>query len=121
VTECQSPAPEPSPESVRRSLRALADGSASSRPSPASANAEYDPERLRQIVEDAEHAVSCAEAAAAFLLDGRLAALDDAVTTLGNTVTTAEHHGLDGLADRGRRARAILRDLDAALVGDIER
>ncbi|MFD1597470.1 hypothetical protein [Halobellus rarus] len=110
MTECQSPAPEPSPESVRRSLRSLAEGSAPRRSSTAPASAGSDPGPLEEVVEDAERAVSCAVAAAAFLLDVGLNALDDAVTA-------AERCGHDQVAQRGRRSRAILRDLDAALSG----
>ncbi|QCC48271.1 hypothetical protein [Halobellus limi] len=110
MTDCQSAASEPSPESVRRSLRALAEGSAPRGPSPDPASARHDPERLRAVVEDAERAVSCAAAASAFLLDGRLA-------TLGDAVTTAERCGHEQVARRGRRARAILRDLDTAVSG----
>jgi len=114
VTECQATTSEPSPESVRRSLRALVDESAPRRPLTDSTSTDCDSERLEAAVEDAERAVSRAEAAAAFLLDGRLATLDEAIMT-------AERRGSERLTQRGRRARAVLRNLDAALVGNAER
>ena len=148
MTESQPAAPEPSPESVRRSLRALAngstsaaettpadgsppadestsaDGAASPHTSSGTGTAGRDADRLEsdlgdgegpvadaeRTVDDAERAVSCARTAGDFLLGGGRAALDDAVAT-------AARRGSPRLAQRGRRARAVLRDLDAALTG----
>jgi len=87
---------EPSPESVRRSLRALTDGSAPARPSPTAPGPgrEADGPEIRladaevvvanlgdaeDVISDAESAVSCACAGANFVAAGRLSALDAAV------------------------------------------
>mgnify|MGYP007099778651 CR=1 FL=1 len=99
---------QPSPDAVRRSLRALADGSAPPRdPSDACDATATSP---GSIVRDAERAVRCAHEAASFLSAGRLAELDRAVAR-------AARRGDDTVADRGRTARESLRRLDAALEG----
>jgi len=101
---------DPHPESVRRSLRALADGSAPSARS-STARPIDDRDRVDATVRDAEAATSCARAAATFLRNGQLPELDAAVRA-------AERHGWTGLSQNGRRTLATLRRLDAALRGD---
>lgn len=101
----------PRPDEVRRSLRALADGSASPRdpvdgPAPPEIGS-ADPE---SVVADAERAARCAREAASFLSAGRLPELDRAVAT-------AARRDEDDIAARGRAARESLRRLDAALRG----
>jgi hypothetical protein len=113
---------QPSPDAVRRSLRALADGSTPGRPqdfpdtgpgdtasSPPATSIETTfrppPEA---VVRDAERATADAQAAAAFLSTERLPQLDAAITT-------AAARGDDESADRGRAAKRSLRRLDAAL------
>ncbi|WP_299330465.1 hypothetical protein [Haloplanus sp.] len=100
----------PRPDEVRRSLRALADGSASPQPAdgPTSHDAvSVDPDA---VVADAERAADSAREAASFLSAGRLPELDRAVAT-------AARRDEDDIAARGRAARESLRRLDAALRG----
>jgi len=111
VTDRSSPSDAPGPEQVRRSLRALADGSAPPRGpnggTTASAVTSIVP---KSTVDDAERAVQYACEAASFLSADRLPELDRAIAT-------AARRGDDGLAARGRRARKSLRRLDAAVDG----
>lgn len=115
--------PATSTESVRQSLRALADGTSPERAAPALEDAERESvgveresaERVvgdaeRRVVGDAERVVTCAREAAAFLADGRLADLEAAVAT-------AARRDAEDLERRGRRAQAELSRLDAALCG----
>jgi len=102
----------PRPDDVRRSLRALADGSAPRR-DPTDGTSDPGPSQSPSpdaVVRDAERAARCARDAVAFLSAGRLPDLDRAVAT-------AARRGDDDLADRGRAARASLRRLDDALEG----
>lgn len=109
----RSPDPDaPRPDAVRRSLRALATGSASrggsqrdgaTAPDAATATPE-------SVVRDAERAADAAREAAAFVSAGRLPELDRAVAT-------AARRDEDDIAARGRTARESLRRLDAALRG----
>ena len=103
---------EPRPDAVRRSLRALAEGSASQRGSSAEETAPSDAASARpeSVVDDAERAVRSAREAAAFLSAGHLPELDRAVAA-------AARGGDDGVAARGRVALESLRRLDAALNG----
>ncbi|WP_336022051.1 hypothetical protein [Halobellus salinisoli] len=107
MVERTAPITDSSPESVRRSLRALADGSAPSE-RPSTSHVTDDRERVTAVVRDGDEATSCARAAVAFLLDGRLDELDAAVAA-------AERERWVEIARRGRRARATLRALDLAL------
>jgi hypothetical protein len=108
----RSPGTPPRPETVRRSLRALAAGSAPSRDGTAGSN--Y-PDGLsvppESVVVDAERAVRCARDAASFLSAGRLPELDRAIAA-------AARRGDDDVAARGRAARRSLRRLADALNGD---
>ena len=118
---------EPSPKSVRRSLRALTEGSAPARLTPTApdpgCDAEgpetglvgaeavvADTEDAEDVISDAESAVSCACAGARFVAAGRLSALDAAVRT-------ATRCGTAELARRGRTASATLRRFETALRG----
>ena len=106
MTDRPSDSDPPRPADVRRSLRALADGSAPPQDlTDASPTADAAPER---IVADAERAAECVRSAAAFLSAGRLPDLDRAVAA-------AARRGDDDVAARGRTARESLRRLDAAL------
>jgi hypothetical protein len=100
----------PRPAEVRRSLRALADGSVPPRESAARQGTSDAAASPKSVVADAECAVDCACEAAAFLSGDRLPDLDRAVAT-------AVRRGDDGVAGRGRAARESLRRLDAALNG----
>jgi len=116
VTDRSSTKPSrPSPDAVRRSLRALADGSAPEcRRVPADAGpADPSSPPPESVVRDAERAAADALAAAAFLPAGRLPQLDAAITA-------AAARGDDTLAERGRTARESLRRLDAAVGGHAE-
>ncbi|WP_049985827.1 hypothetical protein [Halobellus rufus] len=107
MTERQAATTAQSADSVRRSLRALADGSAP--PEPSESATDFDGnERAEAVVRDAESAMSCAREATAFLRDGRLTELEAAVAA-------ADRRGAVDVAERGRRALATLRALDAAL------
>lgn len=122
---------QPSPDAVRRSLRALADGSAPGRrhaqvesesadtassrsaaltgsPSPPASTDTASALPPESLVRDAERAVEDAPAAAAFLAAERLPHLDAAITT-------AAARGNDELAERGRAAKRSLRRLAAVL------
>ena len=112
----------PRSEVVRRSLRALADGSASGRhraspdtgpcdtvSSPPAASTEPTSRPPPEsVVCAAERAAADAQVAAAFLAAERLPQLDAAITT-------AAARGDDEFAERGRTAKKSLRRLDAAL------
>ncbi|MFB6093198.1 MAG: hypothetical protein ABEK02_09330 [Haloquadratum sp.] len=91
----------PSSEAVRRSLRALADGTAPGSPDQRTDAAE-------RTVSEAEAAVACVSTAARYLSEDRLSTLDAAIAT-------ATAAGADRTARRGRRARTTLERLDAAL------
>jgi hypothetical protein len=110
VTDRPSDTDPPRPVDVRRSLRALADGSAPPRDPPDGPPAtDVTPTpHPQRIVTDAERAAACAREAATFLSAGTLADLDRAVAT-------AARRGDDDIAARGRAARGSLRRLDAAL------
>ena len=128
---------QPSPDAVRRSLRALADGSApgrrnvppevglddatappprasadttASRPEAGSDTASAPPPA--SVVRGAEQAAGDARVAAAFLSAERLPHLDAAVAT-------AAARGDDELAERGRVARTSLQRLDNVLKGRV--
>jgi len=111
VTDRSLDADEPHLNEVRRSLRALADGSVAPRDStdePAATAAAS--ARSMSLVDGAERAVRSAREAASFLSAGRLTELDEAIAV-------AAHRGDDDVAARGRAARESLRRLDAALSG----
>ena len=111
MTDRPSEADTPRPDEVRRSLRALAEGSVRDRdPKGGAAGSDTQP---ASVVADAERAADCAREAASFLSAGRLPELDRAVAA-------AVHHGDDDVASRGRAARESLRRLDAALRGRSE-
>ncbi|MFB6252278.1 MAG: hypothetical protein ABEI27_11460 [Halobellus sp.] len=100
----------PSPRAVRRSLRALADGTAPRGP-PVDV---VDPAAVERTIAEAEAATACAQTASAYVADGRLAELDRAVDAAA-TDRTSENCAAD-LARRGRTARATLRQLRVALL-----
>jgi hypothetical protein len=113
VTDRSSTKPsQPSPDAIRRSLRALADGSAPGRRRVPADAGPTDPSAPppESVVRDAERAAADALAAAAFLTTGRLPHLDAAITAVAA-------RGDDALAERGRTARESLRRLGAALNG----
>ena len=113
---------QPSPDVVRRSLRALADSSTPGRPQdlpdtgpgdtasspPATSTKTTFRPPPESVVCDAERAATDAQAAAAFLSTERLPQLDAAITT-------AAARGNDEFVERGRAAKRSLRRLDAAL------
>jgi len=102
--------PAPSAHAVRRSLRALADGTAP-RSSPADV---VDVDAAARAIAEAEAATTCAQRASAYLADGRLAALDRAVDAAATERSSDDHD--DDLARRGRAARRTLRRLQTALL-----
>jgi hypothetical protein len=134
VTDRSSTEPsQPSPDAVRRSLRALADGSvpgrhnvppevgpddATASPPRASTDTTASPPEAgidtasapppASVVREAEQAAGDARVAAAFLSAERLPHLDAAVAT-------AVARGDDELAERGRVARTSLQRLDSVL------
>ncbi|SMP32812.1 hypothetical protein [Halobellus salinus] len=110
VTDRSPEVDAPRPDEVRRSLRALAHGSASSQPSNAPAPDETVSPDPESVVRDAERAADSAREAASFLSAGRLPDLDRAVAT-------AVRRDEDDTTARGRAARKSLRRLDAALRG----
>jgi hypothetical protein len=106
---------QPSPETVRRSLRALVEGGAADCRCRPAGTAPTRPvgSPPADVVEAAERAAADAREAATFLSDGRLPELDAAITT-------AAARGDDAVAERGRTAREPLRRLDAALTARSE-
>ena len=117
---------QPSPDAVRRSLRALADGSTPGRPQdlhdtgpgdtasspPATSTETTVRSPPESVVRDAERAAADAQAAAAFLSAERLPQLDAAITT-------AAARGNDEFIERGRAAKRSLRRLDNVLNGRV--
>ena len=108
MTDRSSEADAPQPDEVRRSLRALAEGSTRDcDPKSGAVDSDTQP---ASVVADAERATDCVRKATSFLSAGRL-------PELGRAVATAVRHGDDDVASRGRTARESLRRLDAALQG----
>ena len=136
--------PVPSTESVRQSLRALADGTSPERAAPALENAEREPvgaeresvgveresveresvervvsdfERVEYVVGDAERVVGDAERVVTCARDAAAFLADGRLPDLEAAVATAARRDAGDLERRGRRAQADLRRLDAALCG----
>ncbi|WP_144901760.1 hypothetical protein [Halobellus captivus] len=110
MTDSRSATGAPPSRTVRRSLRALTDGTAPSRTPIRSTDApSY--RRIDEVVSDAETATSCARTAARFLRDGRIAELEAAIAA-------ADRRGAREATRRGQEARETLRGLSAALDGE---